>query len=425
MKKEKMEITPFCEEETLKQITKIFHDPKHKKDFEMFPYFEDIAKFLAIDYQRANVPEILEHTTIKAFGMEANMDGLKKEGGSYSTGALGFSYIMMDDRLNKPFKERVIRINQNYYDRHNFDFKDFTLHVTNKYGTKFDKIRREEVSGQDAETEMRLFGEGFVMPMDAYDKMIHQKFSPRVRLKKGFKELFEFLENGEFKDAKTVTPSKEEIRGTKETLTHEFLHSITHRRGLYWGGVSTAHINLHEGMTEYLTAKTIANHKEFYMQTTNKKPRIFPPYKPYVAYVNMMELLFPGSVADVYFNGKSVIKKYKVGDYSLQCFMDDFAAIQYFSDLEVTDKFEDKQYFAHFMIKSLLNQKHIVAKLLNDGFITKKQQSQFMDLVQTVYDGSLKNRKLVMDFDFKNEDKEFSQNKLKKQRKEFYALAKK
>ena len=60
----------------------------------------------------------------------------------------------------------------------------------------------------------------------------------------------------------------------------------------------------------------------------------------------------------------------------------------------------------------------------------KKEQKEFCEeevlkqITKIFHDPKLK-KNFVMNFDFKKEDKEFSQNKLKTQRKEFYSLAKK
>ncbi len=97
----------------------------------------------------------------------------------------------------------------------------------------------------------------------------------------------------------------------RKTTTHEWLHAVVKQEknagAKVWGGVDLDQQNLlHEGMTEWLTQQVLKNHPTFYLTNeqikNNEKPNMIA-YEPYVAYVDIMETLFPGSVEDVFFNG--------------------------------------------------------------------------------------------------------------------------
>ena len=410
-----------------KRIHEVFSDPKNARKFQMFPYFEEIVTFLAVDYTRLDVPEILSNTSIKPFNKSANLSGVSKEKVGFSTIAEGFSFMVMDDKLNKPHKERVIRINQNMPDRRRFDFEDFSRVLAAKYGVpygeNFDRVRKEEVSSQDEAAEKILFGNCWIVMEEDYVNIMHNRYAPRVRLKKGYGEMFNNLEREDLGIKKKSLYNEEVvIRKTKETLTHEFLHSIASRKGEYWGGVVVSHFCLHEGMTEYLTTKTIERHKEFYSLKDNQKAQPFGPYKPFVAYAKMMDTIFPGCVEDVYFNGKEAVKKYKVGAYSLASLLDGFGAIQDFDYIKKDYPEEVKTLAAQEMIKSLMRQKDEVQKLLDKKQITQKQYDSFMSSMQVCYNGSLKNAKFAMDYDFKTQDPKMSKYEIKRDRKKLCAF---
>ena len=339
--------------ELLKQIDDVFQDERYKKNFRLFPDFCEIAKFLAEDYGVETIPEILKHTRIRTFGRSTNTHSLaENEDGVITTTALGTSHSIINKKTNTPYKARSIQMNQNFADRENYDFDDFASllgvfderifsedmpdDVEGERRCSFDRLRREDITSGDKILEQKLFyfflkdelkkykKEHKEIAKMSYRQQVKKFYKPKVRLKdeKLREALCGFFE-GKTLDENTEK-TNDDLFDKRSTLCHEFLHSITKRRGTCWGGVSNgSKYYLHEGMTEWLTLKTMKKHKEFF-SPNGEEIKPFDAYEGFVSYVEMIESVFPGATEDVYFNGQQSIEKYKHKNISLRQMIDDF-----------------------------------------------------------------------------------------------------
>ncbi len=437
-----------------KEIEKIFNDPKYQKNFRLFPEFVEIAKFLAEDYGNlVDVPKILKNTKIKVFGRSANIGALQEQNNVATTSALGLSNSVMNEKLNVAYKERTIYINQNYDDRNNFDFEDFSaLYGTHKVfkrgkkdplaflqneeqeaqenlesgkivikldplaGCEFDRLRREEVTSGNKILEQRLFNTVDRKELRHYKKthkdianMSYKQqtklfYKPQIRVKEELlrEELKNFFEGNFESENKKV--EKQDLFEEKATLCHEFLHSLTKRRGTYWGGVSTnSKYYLHEGMTEFLTVKTMKKHESFFKDKTHEI-KVFEPYEHFVYYAKMMECIFPNAVTDLYFNGKEATEKYKHKDFCLEKMIDDFSSIQIMSDLDTNYEKDKIEQEARKLLKVLTRQNSDVKKLLDKKIITKQSFDNYLSLTQKCYNKTLHESKVVLPHEFEHNE---------------------
>lgn len=448
----------------LKQIDEIFDNPKYKKNLGIYPEFREIAKIVATDYDVCDIIEILKHTKVTPFNRSAHIFGVnQKDDGSFVTASLGCSSSKSDDATNKVYKERSIFLNQYYEERDNFDFEDFGImfneflsdekaeeikqpdnikleeltdekalslqdgkivvrvesEAEKRRKSKFDKIRREEITSGNKILEDYFFGdveedelEKFkaqnpkILNMDI-EEQIAKYYNPRVRLKQDLqaKTLREFFyEVFEDKNKKGQKYKKIDLYERKTTLLHEFLHAVTKRYGFYHGGVNLGtRYFLHEGMTEWLTVKTIKKHPEFFFKDGVHKIEPFLPYAGFVAYVEMMNQIFPGSIKDVYFGGKKEIEKYKKQNFSLREMIDNFKLIEVVSTFESEDALMDGAVAMQDILKVFEKQKEKVQKLKKSNYISAKKYDTYLKNMQICYDKTALSLKVKCPHNFKEQ----------------------
>lgn len=101
--------------------------------------------------------------------------------------------------------------------------------------------------------------------------------------------------------------NSDDMKG-KMVCVHEVFHTLAVHENLnFMGGINVReNRNLHEGMTEWLARKIITNHKDEFLTESqkqqNQKPR-FWSYEGEVAFADIIDNLFSGSIEDVYING--------------------------------------------------------------------------------------------------------------------------
>lgn len=448
----------------LKQIDQMFDDPKYKKNLGVYPEFREIVKFVAIDYDFYDVTEILKNIKVTPFNRSAQIFGVdKKSDGTFVTTSLGCSSSNSDSVTNKVYKERSIFLNQYYEERDNFDFEDFGImfneflsdekaeeikqpdnikleeltdekalslqdgkivvrvesEAEKRRKSKFDEIRREEITSGNKILEDYFFGdveedelEKFkaqnpkVLNMDI-EEQIAKYYNPRVRLKQDLqaKTLREFFyEVFEDKNKKGQKYKKIDLYERKTTLLHEFLHAVTKRYGFYHGGVNlNSRYYLHEGMTEWLTVKTLKKHPEFFFKEHVHKIEPFPAYAHFVSYVEMMNQVFPGSIKDVYFGGKIEIQKYKKPNFSLREMIDNFKIIELVSRLQSSDLLSDRTAAIQDVLTVFEKQKEKVQKLKKSNYISTKKYDTYLKNMQICYDKTALSLKVKCPHNFKEQ----------------------
>ncbi len=428
--------------ERLKQIDEVLNDKKYKNNFKLFPEFGEIAKMIAIDFDVENMPEILRHTKIRAFSTGSQTDAIaENDEGEIDTIALGLSYSVINKKLNKPYDERTIFINQYYDERDRFDFSDFaSLYGYNKVAKQrkkdkanfvenddaenvkdpqneqsltkqkaniFPKERIEEITSGNKILEHKLFNTVTQKELVQYKKknkniakMSLQKqvdlfYRPQVRLKDEEikQELKNFFDQAfEGKNISETEIPEIDLYEQRATLCHEFLHGLTKRRGFMWGGINTrSKYYLHEGMTEWLTMQTIQKHPDIFFKEKDHSGEVFKPYLAFVCYAEMMEQVFPGCVQDVYFNGKEAIEKYKINDFNLHKMIDDFSVIQQINDPDDFAESGETQHLAKKLETVLSSQAERVKTLAKKKSIPQERCEKYLQSVQGCYDALMAN----------------------------------
>ena len=448
----------------LKQIDEIFDNPKYKKNLGVYPEFREIAKIVATDYDACDITEILKNIKVMPFKRSAQTFGVsKKSDGTFVTTSLGCSTSETEDTSNKVYKDRSIFLNQYFEERSNFDFEDFGIvredflniekvkdtkqlddikldeltdekalslqdgkivvrvesNAEKQRKSKFDKVRREEVTSGNKILEDYLFGlveedelEKFkaenpkISNMDI-ERQIEKYYNPQVRLKqdlqsKALRAFFcEVFEN---KSKKCQKQKKTDLYERKTTLLHEFLHTVTKRYGFYHGGVNLNNrYFLHEGMTEWLTVKTIKKHPEFFFKEGVHKIEPFSAYASFVAYVEMMNQIFPGSIKDIYFGGKKEIEKYKKPNFSLREMIDNFKTIEVVSGFQSEGILTDRTGAIQCVLEVLEKQKEKVQKLRKTNHVSAKQYDGYIKNMQICYDKTAMSLKVKCPHNFKEQ----------------------
>ena len=335
----------------MKEINSLAKNKKIQNQFDiMFLEYVEIAKRVLKCYRVKNIPTVMKNTYLRPFKTYDKKNVVKKD--------------VLIGGLHQHFfrKQTFHRISLNPYS----DNKDYSL----QYLGNADPKDLEKLQSQDLEKADLLKAGKTSKLVDNVDAKL---FAEGVRS----------LENG-------LPPAKEERWGKehspKITLTHEMLHSFaklefyekTERNPSSFSSIKfrkdgkivelakvmggTQNIDLHEGMTEFLTRGMIYRNNDFY--DYGSIDIYHPSYSQYVAYVDNVSIIFPGVVPDIYFNGVNKINDYKNEFTSLK---------ELFSDFEIMD--------------TALN--NIKEKAQESHSLTKDDLKDF-ETVQTIYQKQLK-----------------------------------
>ena len=350
-------------QKNMEEIEKLANSKKIQSQFSiMLPEYVEIAKLILKRYHIKNIPTVMANTYLRPFKTRDRKDVLERD------------KLIGGFHQNFFRKNTLHRISINPYD-HN---KEYSLeYLGNVDEESLAKIQLQVSSEEDLPKEDLLKAGKTTKLVDKIDNEI-------------IAEGFLALENG-------LPPTQKENwfkeHTPKTTLTHEMFHSFAKieffktteqnesdfapiqrkRDGKNFYSINfkkggSKNIDLHEGMTEFLTKQMVSYNGSFYGYDSLEKYN--PSYAPYVSYVANIERIFPGAVQDVYFNGSAKIGEYKNEFTSLKELFEDFETMD-----AILNDLNKKAKEPHSLIKSDLKDFEKVQ------IIYKKQQNLFDKLL--------------------------------------------